>query len=262
MSLLLRSIAATKTATAVRTVSWSLAPALTRAFHVPKRAREAMDANTDLREIVDEYTVPGKFQHLFFPSKRQQKRDAELVAPSHPRNPTKGTYAMQQYQQQGKQGKPMSKRMSQRVSRALHDILYDPAFGVTADGSEYSASWRVDKIDVAGTADVTVWWVPTDDVSAAVLFEEEHMVAELKALAKLVKGRLQGKLKLRANEMPQITFMRRDVGLNFMLDIVADEMELEEMDAAPELQLTRDPLHSTDPTTATTLTDYAAQAKQ
>ncbi|ORZ33554.1 hypothetical protein BCR44DRAFT_42295, partial [Catenaria anguillulae PL171] len=113
--------------------------------------------------------------------------------------------------------------MAQRVSRAIHDILYDPHFGVCAETGE-APSWRVDKIDVAASGKVTVWWVPVDQMQSAMLMDNEYLVDELNGMAKTVKRALQTRLKLRKAEVPKIVFMRRDTSLELLLDIVEEEL--------------------------------------
>jgi Mn-dependent DtxR family transcriptional regulator len=69
------------------------------------------------------------------------------------------------------------------------------------------------------------------------------MIAELEATAKIVKSSLQGRLKLRKNQVPRISFMRRDTQLECLLNIVDYEVQQEdkaahrlESDAEPELE--------------------------
>ncbi|KAI9179222.1 hypothetical protein H9P43_005885 [Blastocladiella emersonii ATCC 22665] len=200
-----------------------------RWMRLPKHVQAAVDANPDLRSVVDEFSLPGKYHHYFFKSKRQVKREEKLerfneLAAFPEMDMTNPAAPSRNRSQQYDDSRPPSKRMAQRVSRAIHDILYDPTFGVGGDGEQ---AWRVDRVDVTVAGTVTVWWVPNEDVGAMLMLDNDYMVGELEAMAKTVKSALRAKLKLRKNEVPKIVFMRRDTSLDLLLDIVAEEAEIE-----------------------------------
>ncbi|KAJ3362222.1 hypothetical protein GGF31_001783 [Allomyces arbusculus] len=215
------------TVTAARTFR-TATPAMT--FNVCKHDREWVEEHPNVRGVLDEYHVPGKFKDYFIPTKRQLKREKRLKDPPPP-PPDLALIAPTMAANSRRNDTPQfSKKLAQRVSRAIHDILYDPASGLAMASTDDPAdsSWRVDRVTVAGTGNVTIWWVPNEDLDTAVLLDNDFMVTQLETTAKSVKAALRHKLRLRKNEMPKITFMRRDTSLDLLMDIVENERVMAE----------------------------------
>ncbi|KNE63753.1 hypothetical protein AMAG_08836, partial [Allomyces macrogynus ATCC 38327] len=204
------------------------APAMT--FNVCKHDREWVEEHPNVQGVLDEYHVPGKFKDYFIPTKRQLKREKRLKDPPPP-PPGLALIAPTMAANSRRNDTPQfSKKLAQRVSRAIHDILYDPAAGLAMASTDHPAdsSWRVDRVTVAASGNVTIWWVPNEDLDTVVLLDNEYMVTQLEATAKSVKAALRHKLRLRKNEMPKITFMRRDTSLDLLMDIVENERVMAE----------------------------------
>ncbi|KAL7751970.1 hypothetical protein RI367_002496 [Sorochytrium milnesiophthora] len=223
-------------ATALRTLSSRLVQCTRqRALSTGTSRKWTEEALADGEALLEEYAVPGKFRKYFKPSKRdlrKAQREAELEDQLRltAQLPSLGVDSTRQQQQQHR-----GTRHAQRLVRAVHEALYNPAWTVSIPTS---SRWRVDKIaHNRRSGQVDVYWVPAardpdelnedgEQVSMAVVGDMDQ---EVEALSRAVKAKVKHMLRLRAQ--PAISFIKRDVALDQMLDVLAMQVELKDPDS-------------------------------